>query len=333
MNSQSLKDPDALFEALIKGDRIALSKILTYIESELEDRKKIAHEIIKKCISYEGKSLKIGITGAPGVGKSTFIDTLGYNLTQKKYNVAVLAIDPSSNYSKGSILGDKTRMTQLSSSPLAYIRPSSSMGHLGGVTEHTYNSILVCEAAGFDVIFIETVGVGQSETIIRTFVDFVLLIAIAGAGDDLQGIKKGIMEITDIIVLNKVEKETPEIKQTISLLNSALSVIQHQHNLINTEVFTCSSIENYCIEEIWTYILTQYKQKTKSGEIYKFRNSQKKEILNLFIKNKWIDILVKSDFYQKNVLNKNIDVLYLSNSLEDEANKYIQEFINTRSKI
>ena len=190
-------------DGILAGNLTLLSQAITMIESSLPAHELLAQEIIEKCLPYSGNSLRIGITGVPGVGKSTFIESLGFELTSSGKKLAVLAIDPSSERSKGSILGDKTRMERLSVDPNAYIRPSPSAGSLGGVARKTRETIILCEAAGFDTIFIETVGVGQSETAVHSMVDFFLLLMLSGAGDELQGIKRGIMEMADVIAITK----------------------------------------------------------------------------------------------------------------------------------
>ncbi len=203
----TLPDADVLVEKILSGDKIALSKAITLIESNQPKHFKIGQKIVKKCLPYAEQSIRIGITGVPGVGKSTFIESLGQHYTRSGHKVAVLAVDPSSSLSKGSILGDKTRMEQLARDESAYIRPSPSGNNLGGVARKTRETILLCEAAGFDRIIIETVGVGQSETIAHSMVDFFLLLKLAGAGDELQGIKRGIIEMADLIVINKAEND------------------------------------------------------------------------------------------------------------------------------
>lgn len=192
-------------EGIRAGNRSVFSKAITLIESSLPRHQELAQQIIGACVPFSGNSVRVGITGVPGVGKSTFIESLGKYLTAKGNKIAVLAIDPSSQRTKGSILGDKTRMEDLANDPRAYIRPSSSSGTLGGVARNTRESIVLCEAAGFNIIFVETVGVGQSETAVHSMVDFFLLLMLAGAGDELQGIKRGIMEMADAIIINKAD--------------------------------------------------------------------------------------------------------------------------------
>ena len=243
---------------IISGDRVLLSKAITLIESTLEAHQSVAKELIEKSLPHSGKSIRIGITGAPGAGKSTFIDSFGSYLTKIGKKVAVLAIDPSSSKRKGSILGDKTRMERLSTNPAAFIRPSPSAGSLGGVAKTTRESIILCEAAGFDIIIVETVGVGQSETAVHSMVDFFLLIMIAGAGDELQGIKRGIMEMADTIVINKADGDN------ILKAKAARSEFAHALHLFSPSkwgwiprVETCSAITNNGIERIWK-IMEEY---------------------------------------------------------------------------
>ncbi len=205
LKKRVLPDLNLLVKQLMSGDKIALSRAITLIESSHPKHFALGQEVVKKCLPYAGQSVRIGVTGVPGVGKSTFIESLGRYYTKQGHKVAVLAIDPSSSLSKGSILGDKTRMELLSRDDNAYIRPSPSGNHLGGVARKTRETILLCEAAGFDRIIIETVGVGQSETMVHSMVDFFLLLKLAGAGDELQGIKRGIIEMADLIVINKAE--------------------------------------------------------------------------------------------------------------------------------
>ena len=190
-------------EKILEGDRVILSRAITLIESNRQSHQQLAQQIIEQCIPHSGKAIRIGITGSPGVGKSTFIEKLGKHILQQDRKLAVLAIDPSSQLSKGSILGDKTRMAELSADPNAYIRPSPAGQSLGGVGRCTRSTIILCEAAGFDTIFVETVGVGQSEIVVHSMVDFFLLLLLPGAGDELQGIKRGIVEMADLLAINK----------------------------------------------------------------------------------------------------------------------------------
>ena len=195
----------ALAEQILKGNRTALGQGITLLESTLPEHEKEAQELLATCLPYSGKSIRVGVTGVPGVGKSTFIEVFGKLLTSQGKKVAVLAIDPTSEQTQGSILGDKSRMHELAANKNAFIRPSPSSGTLGGVANKTRESIILCEAAGYDVILIETVGVGQSETTVSNLADFFLLLMLAGAGDELQGIKRGIMELADGLIINKAD--------------------------------------------------------------------------------------------------------------------------------
>ncbi|PKP17958.1 MAG: methylmalonyl Co-A mutase-associated GTPase MeaB, partial [Bacteroidetes bacterium HGW-Bacteroidetes-22] len=201
-HKRALLPVDEYFRGILAGNRTILSQAITLVESSLPDHHRIAQQLVERCLPYTGNSIRLGITGVPGAGKSTFIEAFGKFLTRQDHRVAVLAIDPSSQRSKGSILGDKTRMEELSTDRNAFIRPSPSAGSLGGVARKTRETTVLCEAAGFDIIIIETVGVGQSETAVHSMVDFFLLLMLSGAGDELQGIKRGIMEMADAIIIN-----------------------------------------------------------------------------------------------------------------------------------
>ena len=222
---------DDFVKGILDGNRTILSQAITMIESENPAHIAMAQEIIERCLPHSGNSLRIGITGVPGVGKSTFIESFGGMLTSQGHKLAVLAIDPSSERTKGSILGDKTRMETLSTDPNAFIRPSPSGSALGGVARKTRESIILCEAAGFDTIIVETVGVGQSETVVKSMVDFFLLLMLAGAGDELQGIKRGIMEMADALVINKADGDNlPKAKGAASQYRAALKLFPKNDN-------------------------------------------------------------------------------------------------------
>jgi len=242
-------------EGILAGDISILSQAVTLVESSLPEHQIIAQEVIEKCLPYAGNSVRLGITGVPGAGKSTFIEALGIPLVRSGHKLAVLAIDPSSERTKGSILGDKTRMEELSVAKNAFIRPSPSAGSLGGVARKTRESIILCEAAGFDTIFVETVGVGQSEISVHSMVDFFLLIQIAGAGDELQGIKRGIMEMADGIAINKCDgSNVDKAKVAKSQYQNALHLFPPHESGWSPEAITCSSVENNGIDEIWDMV-------------------------------------------------------------------------------
>ena len=256
------------FEGIRSGNIPILSQAITLIESSLPKHHLIGQQIIEKCLPYSGKSIRIGITGVPGVGKSSFIEALGTTLTSSGHKLAVLAIDPSSERSKGSILGDKTRMETLSSDQNAFIRPSPSAGSLGGVARKTRETIILCEAAGFDVIFIETVGVGQSETAVHSMVDFFLLLMLAGAGDELQGIKRGIMEMADLIAITKADGDNIKKAQVAKVeYESALHLFPPAESGWIPRVETCSSREKIGIDELWN-LIQEYITFTKANGFF-----------------------------------------------------------------
>ena len=240
-----------LKDEILKGNRLALSKAMTLLESNLETDKTKAMKLVSQCAINSGKSIRIGISGSPGVGKSTFIDGLGKLLTSQEKKVAVLAIDPSSERSHGSILGDKSRMINLASDKNAFIRPSPSKGVLGGIAQFTRDSIILCEAAGFDIIIIETVGVGQSETKVNNIVDFFLLLMLAGAGDGLQGIKRGIIELADLITITKTDgNNIDKAKEAQQEYMQALQLFPLKENGWKPIVTTCSAVKNEGIKKI-----------------------------------------------------------------------------------
>jgi LAO/AO transport system kinase len=246
---------DTLCDNLLKGNITALSQAITLIESTQPEKQQLGQALLNKCLSHTGNSIRIGITGVPGVGKSTFIETFGQELTQLGKKVAVLAIDPSSQKTGGSILGDKTRMEKLSANPQAFIRPSASADSLGGVAQKTRESILLCEAAGFDIILVETVGVGQSETEVHSMVDFFLLLMLAGAGDELQGIKRGIMEMADLIAITKADGDN-EMKSKLAIreYKNALHLFPASATGWSPTVVSCSAIQKIGIPTIWQQI-------------------------------------------------------------------------------
>ena len=277
-------------EGIFQGNRTILSQAITLVESSLPEHTQIAHDIVERCMPYSGNSIRIGITGVPGAGKSAFIEAIGGYLTSKGHKLAVLAIDPSSERSKGSILGDKTRMEELSANENAFIRPSPSSGSLGGVARKTRETIFLCEAAGYDVIFIETVGVGQSETAVHSMTDFFLLIQITGAGDELQGIKRGIMEMADMIAVNKADGNNVEkAKFAQAQYQSALRLFPKQASGWEPKATTCSSIMRIGMDTIWDTV-KKYEQLTKdNGYFDKRRRQQSKYWMNETIRNKLVN--------------------------------------------
>ena len=264
-----------LLEGIRRGDISALGQAITLVESSLEKHQKDAQELISACLPFSGNAFRLGITGVPGAGKSTFIESLGKHIIDKGGKLAVLAIDPSSERSRGSILGDKTRMEELAGSPMAYIRPSPSGGTLGGVARKTRETIILCEAAGFDTIFVETVGVGQSETAVHSMVDFFLLVMLAGAGDELQGIKRGIMEMADVIAINKADgNNIQKARRAQAEFANALHLFPPSKSGWTPMVVTCSSLYSKGIREIWDLAMEYHDFVLSSGFLDESRLEQ-----------------------------------------------------------
>jgi LAO/AO transport system kinase len=266
---------DEFVSGIVAGNRTVLSQAITLIESSLPKHYDMAQEIIEKCLPFSARSVRIGITGVPGSGKSTFIETFGLFSTGIGRKLAVLAIDPSSEHTKGSILGDKTRMGKLSIHPNAFIRPSPSAGTLGGVARKTRETIILCEAAGFDTILVETVGVGQSETAVHSMVDFFLLLMLAGAGDELQGIKRGIIEMADAIAITKADgMNKTQAENARSMFQNALNLFPLTQSGWKPKVLTCSALLNSGIKEIWDIIQDYVKHTKETGYFEEFRKQQ-----------------------------------------------------------
>jgi len=270
--------PSEYVEGIVKGDITMLSRAVTLVESLLPEHQAIAQEVIEKCLPYTGNSVRIGISGVPGAGKSTSIDAFGLHVLERYGGkLAVLAIDPSSEKTKGSILGDKTRMEKLSVHPEAFIRPSPSAGSLGGVARKTRETIVLCEAAGYDKIFVETVGVGQSETAVHSMVDFFLLIQLAGTGDELQGIKRGIMEMADGIIINKADGANVEKAElAASHFRNALHLFPAPESGWTPKVLTYSGFYGLRIDEVWTMVFDYIDFVKKNGYFDHRRNEQAK---------------------------------------------------------
>ncbi|MBL7970425.1 MAG: methylmalonyl Co-A mutase-associated GTPase MeaB [Prolixibacteraceae bacterium] len=316
-------------DGILNGDITILSQAVTLVESSKPAHQEIAQEIIVRCLPFSGNSVRIGITGVPGVGKSTFIEAMGKHITSKGEKLAVLAIDPSSERTKGSILGDKTRMEDLSTDPNAYIRPSPSAGSLGGVARKTRETIILCEAAGFNHIFIETVGVGQSETAVHSMVDFFLLLMLAGAGDELQGIKRGIMEMADAITINKADGNNIE-KAGLARIQyaNALHLFPATESGWNPKVLTCSAYLKTGIGEIWDTI-GEYLAHVKNNNYFQHRrNEQSKfwmyetineQLRNDFYLNEQVKELMKES--EKKVLKEEISSFVAAKKLLDFYNQ------------
>jgi len=287
-------------KGIIAKDIAILGKAITLIESSLTQDKKKALKLIEKCIPLSGKSIRIGISGTPGVGKSTFIESLGLHLA-KIYKIAVLAIDPSSNISKGSILGDKTRMEKLSSLKSAFIRPSPSRGKLGGVCDHTKDAITLCEAAGFNIILIETVGVGQSESMVESMTDFFIYLTLVENGDQLQFIKKGVLELSDIILINKYDQNKNKAKNMKILLEHTIQSLSYRKK---QAIFTCSALTHFHISKIWDYIERLHLKKKENGQIQHKRKQQ-----DFF----WLQQMLKEEFQK---------LLFQNTNFKQEVSKF-----------
>ncbi len=289
---------DDYVKGILNRDRTILARAITLIESNSPKHISLAQEVIRELLPYTGKSIRIGITGVPGAGKSTFIESFGNFLIEKNYRVAVLAIDPSSTITKGSVLGDKTRMETLSRSENCFIRPSPSGGMLGGVTRKTRETTLICEAAGYDVILVETVGVGQNEITVRSMVDFFLLMKIAGAGDELQGIKKGVIELADAIFINKADGDN-KLRAEIAReeFTRALHYLKSPTDGWIPKVITGSAINNFGTKEIWNIISDFIKITKANGILKKRRQTQNID---------WVHDLVKEYLYNNFYINKSV---------------------------
>lgn len=291
-----------LLEGILSGNTAALSRSITLIESHNAAHKAKANILIENCLKHQKPSIRIGITGVPGVGKSTFIEALGTYLTALGKKVAVLAVDPSSSLSKGSILGDKTRMDALVKNPNAFIRPSAAGDSLGGVARHTRESITLCETAGYDVILIETVGVGQSETTVYSMVDFFLLLKLAGAGDELQGIKRGIIEMADAIIINKADGDNLTAAKLAKVeFNRALHFYPAKASGWTPKVVLCSAIKNKGIDAAWNLISEYMSHTDKEGYFTKKRQEQ-----NTFWLLQSIENQLKDQFFQNETIAKEL---------------------------
>lgn len=317
-------------DGILKGDITLLSKAVTLVESSKAEHQKLAQQIIAACLPHSGNSVRIGITGVPGVGKSTFIEALGKYLTNQGEKLAVLAIDPSSERTKGSILGDKTRMEELAGDNKAYIRPSPSAGSLGGVARKTRETIILCEAAGYKNIFIETVGVGQSETAVHSMTDFFLLLMLAGAGDELQGIKRGIMEMADLIAINKADGNNLEKAEMARVqYKNAIHLFPGKESGWEPNVLTCSAYNKIGIDSIWAQIEKYRKQTVDNGYFYHKRNEQA-----TYWMHETIEEQLKRNFYDHPEIKEKVKVLE-NYVLSDKMSSFIAatELLDTYAKL
>ncbi|UCE93538.1 MAG: methylmalonyl Co-A mutase-associated GTPase MeaB [Flavobacteriaceae bacterium] len=315
---------------VLEGNRVLLSRAITIVESNLASDKILAKDIIQSILPSSGKSIRIGITGVPGVGKSTFIEAFGKYLITQGHKVAILSIDPSSQRSKGSILGDKTRMEELAHMEEAYIRPSASGDTLGGVANKTGETMLLCEAAGYDVILIETVGVGQSETAVHGMTDFFLLLMLAGAGDELQGIKKGIMEMADMLVINKADGDNVRKSQMARRqYENALHIFPQSESGWTPVVTTASALKNTGIAEVWEKVLEFKKRVTENGYFNTNRKEQQIQWMYNNIHEELKNLFYNSEQVKKSLIQLEKDIIQSKVSPVKAAEIVIGEFKKT----
>jgi len=284
MLGEDATDNESLVTGVLAGDRTAIGRAITLVESTRPDHHVRARELLAALLPHTGGANRVGITGVPGVGKSTFIETLGTSLTAAGHRVAVLAVDPSSTRTGGSILGDKTRMARLAVDERAFIRPAPSSGTLGGVARATRESMLVLEAAGYDVVIVETVGVGQSETVVHSMVDVFVVLMLPGAGDELQGIKKGVLELADLLAVNKADGDNaPRAALAAGDYRRALHLLQPASEHWNPPVLTCSGLTGEGLDELWSQIELHRSKLTASGERDQRRRGQQLEWMNAML--------------------------------------------------
>lgn len=322
-------DENMYVNEIRNGSRLHLAKAITFIESTVSDQQEIGQKLLKRLLPFTGNSIRIGITGVPGAGKSTFIEAFGKMLGDSGFKVAVLAIDPSSSVTGGSILGDKTRMEELARHPNAFIRPSPSAGTLGGVHKKSRETLMLCEAAGYDIILVETVGVGQSETIVRGMVDFFLLLALTGAGDELQGMKKGIMELADAIVVNKADGSNEKLaKKTVAEFKQILHFLAPSSPNWTTPALAVSSLYKLGLETVWETILA-FKEAMETNDVW--QNRRKEQTVDWF-KTMIVDKLYE-DFFSS--VEKKETMFYLEQLVRKEkvtVTQAIEELFSSNSK-
>lgn len=322
---------DAYYQGIIKQNRLILSRAITLIESELEEDRKLSQKLLNKILPHTGNSYRMGITGVPGVGKSTFIDVFGEFLIEQGKKLAVLAVDPSSSASKGSILGDKTRMNILSQNPHAFVRPSPTSGSLGGVTKKTRETLLLCEAAGFDMILIETVGVGQSELAVKGMVDFFLLLMLPNAGDELQGIKRGIMEMADAVFVNKSEGEFKSIAQRAKVRYKQAIQLQKGKEDWQVPVLLGSGLHKEGIEEAWELMLKYQKVKMGNSSWEENRKEQYAQWLEESIESNLLRIFYSNPMVQTKLQDTKDSLHPLYHSPESIAEGLISAWLANQS--
>ncbi|MBV6879310.1 methylmalonyl Co-A mutase-associated GTPase MeaB [Epilithonimonas ginsengisoli] len=312
------------------SDKRILGKAITLIESKKPEHRDLADQLLKAILPFTGKSIRIGITGVPGAGKSTFIETFGKLAVEKGKKVAVLAVDPSSSINKGSILGDKTRMEELAKDPNAFIRPSPSSGFLGGIANTTYESLLICEAAGYDYILIETVGVGQSETLVNDITDVFLFLKIIGGGDELQGIKRGIMEMADLIFINKVNSENlAKAKLTRTELSRALQFITAKEKAWKVPIILGSALENEGLTETYEKIESLISLKNKNGTFIQDRKDQAEKRFEFWVKEYILEKAKRDNSLETSYLEHKKKASELNSNSSSEAREFVKKLFGS----
>lgn len=322
-------DVDTVVRGIMNGERHMLSRAITLIESQRPEHERKAHEILDRCLAKKTEAIRIGITGSPGAGKSTFIEALGEEIINQGLRLAVLAIDPSSKQSKGSILGDKARMEKLAGRKEAFIRPTASSCYLGGTSPKTHETIILCEAAGYDVIMVETVGVGQSEVLVDSMVDFILLLMLPGSGDELQGIKRGIMEIADAVAITKTDGDQAGIAAiSRAEFEAALRMLPAKHSFWQPQVFLTSALTGAGIKEVWQNISMFFAQMRERNTLEERRHQQLKNLLYTLLEER-----LKREFFSNSEVTgskEKIEKQVLSGQISpfSGANVLMEAFMN-----
>lgn len=320
---------EQLYKGILEGNRRSLARAITLVESVNSNHRKLADELLDKIAPLSGKALRIGITGVPGAGKSTFIEKFGMNAIQKGNKVAVLAVDPSSNINRGSLLGDKTRMELLSRENHAFIRPSPTSGFLGGVANTTFETMLLCEAAGYDIVMIETVGVGQSEVMVSQMCDVFLLISLVGAGDELQGIKKGIMEMVDIIFINKVEESNFQAaRKARAELIHAMQFLRRE-NKWKVPVLLGSALSQKEVMDVWASIEQFVSHSKQQGTFYELRMKQAKERFEFWVNNLIIEKAKQNSTLTQRYEQYRTNASSLHSNPSSQARNFVEELFRS----